>query len=140
MPANIILLNPPRHFIANEAGLGYLMSLGLIMLGGPLIDAGHSVKLIDHDLNHWSIEKLIQEIADFKARYILLGHSGSTASHPIVVETVRMLRKAFPNICIIYGGVYPSYAFEEIMLYTPEIDVIVRGEGEQTIVDLIHAL
>ena len=85
MPSKIILLNPARHFIANEAGLGYLTPLGLILLGGPLIDAGHSVKLIDHDLNHWSFEKLMQEIAHFQADYVLLGHSGSTASHPVVV-------------------------------------------------------
>ncbi|MBC7878064.1 MAG: radical SAM protein [Anaerolineales bacterium] len=140
MSANIILLNPARHFIANEWGLGYLTPLGLILLGGPLIDAGHFVKLIDQDLNHWSYEKLMQEIAGFQADYVLLGHSGSTASHPVVVQTVQVIQKAFPNICIIYGGVYPSYAFEEIMNQTPEIDVIVRGEGEQTIVDLIGAL
>lgn len=140
MSANIVLLNPARHFIANQAGLGYLTPLGLILLGGPLIDAGYAVKLIDHDLNHWSFEKLLQEIKNFQADYVLLGHSGSTASHLVVVQTVQAIRKSFPNICIIYGGVYPSYAFEEIMRQTPEIDVIVRGEGEQTIVDLINAL
>ena len=140
MSAKIILLNPARHFIANESGLGYLIPLGLILLGGPLIDAGHSVKLIDHDLNHWSYEKLMQEIAHFQADYVLLGHSGSTASHPVIVKTVQFIRKTFPNICIIYGGVYPSYAFEEVMRQTPEINVIVRGEGEQTIVELIAAL
>ena len=140
MSAKIVLLNPARHFIANESGLGYLTPLGLILLGGPLIDAGYSVKLIDHDLNHWSFEKLMKEIAYFQADYILLGHSGSTASHPVIVQTVQAIRKTFSNIRIIYGGVYPSYAFEEIMHQTPEIDIIVRGEGEQTIVDLINAL
>jgi anaerobic magnesium-protoporphyrin IX monomethyl ester cyclase len=140
MSPKIILLNPARHFIANEAGLGYLTPLGLILLGGPLIDAGYSVKLIDHDLNHWSLEKLAQELRDFQANYILVGHSGSTASHPIVVQTVQALRRLFPRVCIIYGGVYPSYAFEEIMQQTPEIDFIVRGEGEQTIVELVNAL
>jgi len=140
MSTNIILLNPARHFIANESGLGYLTPLGLILLGGPLIDMGYNVKLIDQDLNHWSFEKLMQEIAFFQADYILLGHSGSTASHPVAVKTVKAIRKSFPNICIIYGGVYPSYAFEEIMQQTPEIDVIVRGEGEQTVVELINAL
>lgn len=137
MPANITLLNPARHFIANEAGLGYLTPLGLILLGGPLIDAGHSVKLIDHDLNHWPFEKLTQEIANFQADYVLLGHSGSTASHTVVVKTVQEIRKAFPTVRIIYGGVYPSYAYQSILREVPEIDVIVRGEGEKTILDLI---
>jgi anaerobic magnesium-protoporphyrin IX monomethyl ester cyclase len=137
MSTNIILLNPARHFIANEAGLGYLTPLGLTLLGGPLIDAGYSVKLIDHDLNHWSLEKLMREIASFQADYVLLGHSGSTASHPVVVRTVQAIRSTFPNIRIIYGGVYPSYAYQSILQDVPEIDVIVRGEGEKTVIDLI---
>jgi anaerobic magnesium-protoporphyrin IX monomethyl ester cyclase len=82
----------------------------------------------------------MQEIANFQADYVLLGHSGSTASHPVVVETAQAIRIAFPDICIIYGGVYPSYAFEEIMRETPEFNIIVRGEGEQTIVELVDAV
>ena len=37
---------------------------------------------------------------------------------------------------IVYGGVYPSYAFESILNETPAIDVIARGEAEQTILEL----
>src|SRR5678809_281236 len=79
MAGRIVLINPARHFIANEHGLGYLIPLGLVCIGGPLIDAGFTVKLIDHDLYGWSYPRLIKEISDFKADYILLGHSGSTA-------------------------------------------------------------
>lgn len=139
MSANILLINPARHFIANQTGLGYLTPLGLVLLGGPLIDAGFNVKLIDHDMNGWDIKKLIQEIKKFSPDYILLGHSGSTASHTTVVDTVREIRKHFSDVKIIYGGVYPSYAYQSILEDVPEIDVIVRGEGEKTILDLISA-
>ncbi|HKG53903.1 MAG TPA: hypothetical protein VKB04_06555, partial [Anaerolineales bacterium] len=67
MSGRIILINPARHFIANEHGLGYLIPLGLISIGGPLIDAGFTVKLIDHDLYGWSYQRLIKEISDFHA-------------------------------------------------------------------------
>ena len=50
MAERVLLINPARHFIANEHGLGYLIPLGLVCIGGPLIDAGFSVRLIDHDL------------------------------------------------------------------------------------------
>ena len=83
MSAKILLINPARHFIANKVGLGYLTPLGLVLIGGPLIDAGHQVKLIDHDMNGWSYQKLINEIKKFQPDYILLGHSGSTASHNV---------------------------------------------------------
>jgi anaerobic magnesium-protoporphyrin IX monomethyl ester cyclase len=137
MSARIMLINPARHFIANQAGLGYLTPLGLVLIGGPLIDAGFEVKLADHDMNGWTTEQLLQEIEGFRPKYILLGHSGSTASHNVAANTVRKIRAVFHEVRIIYGGVYPSYAYQSILQEVPEIDVIVRGEGEKTIIDLI---
>ena len=60
MSGRIVLINPARHFIANKHGVGYLIPLGLVCIGGPLIDAGFTVKLIDHDLYGWSYRKTDQ--------------------------------------------------------------------------------
>ena len=138
MSERIVLINPARHFIANEHGLGYLIPLGLVCIGGPLIDAGFAVKLIDHDQNGWPEERLIKELTDFGTDYILLGHSGSTAAHKTALKTIRAVHKILPHIRVVYGGVYPSYADRVVMAECEEIDVIVRGEGEQTIVGLIR--
>ncbi len=139
MSARIVLLTPSRRFIANQFGLGYQIPLGLVLLGGPLVDAGHTVKLIDNDLYGWSPERLISEIAAFRPDHILIGHTGSTAAHTTCLKTATELRAAFPQTTIIYGGVYPSYADEITLRDCPAIDVIVRGEGEQTILNLIAA-
>jgi anaerobic magnesium-protoporphyrin IX monomethyl ester cyclase len=138
MAGRIVLINPARHFIANEHGLGYLIPLGLVSIGGPLIDAGFTVKLIDHDLYGWSDQRLIQEVSDFRADYILLGHSGSTAAHKTALRTIRAIHQQIPHIRVVYGGVYPSYADRMVMTECKDIDVIVRGEGEQTIVGLMR--
>jgi anaerobic magnesium-protoporphyrin IX monomethyl ester cyclase len=138
MSGRVILINPARHFIANEHGLGYLIPLGLVCIGGPLIDAGFTVKLIDHDLYGWSYERLIQEVSDFKADYILLGHSGSTAAHKTAIKTIKVIHEKLPQIRVVYGGVYPSYADRAVMAECEEIDAIVRGEGEQTVVGLLR--
>ena len=138
MTARVVLINPARHFIANAHGVGYLIPLGLVCIGGPLIDAGFDVKLIDHDLYGWSDQKLMKEVADFKADYILLGHSGSTAAHKTAIRTIRAIHDKLPYLRVVYGGVYPSYAHQSIMVECEEIDAIVRGEGEQTVVGLIR--
>ena len=140
MSGRVLLINPARHFIANHYGVGYLIPLGLVSIGGPLIDAGFTVKLIDQDAYGWSLQKLIKEVGKFQADYVLLGHSGSTASHKVSVKTFQEIRKTFPNTHTIYGGVYPSYADRGILRECNEIDYIVRGEGEQTILELIQAL
>ncbi|MBA3469941.1 MAG: radical SAM protein [Herpetosiphonaceae bacterium] len=139
MAARIILLTPARRFIANRFGLGYQVPLGLVFLGGPLLDAGHTVRLIDNDLYGWAPQRLIAEIGSFKPDWILLGHTGSTAAHPCCLVTAQVLRDAFPSVKIAYGGVYPSYAAAESLNACPALDVIVRGEAEQSIVELMAA-
>src|SRR5512144_3271333 len=138
MSGRVVLINPARHFIANAQGLGYLIPLGLVYIGGTLIDAGFTVKLIDHDLYGWSDQRLIKEIADFKADYILLGHSGSTAAHKTTIKTIRAIHEKLPSLRVVYGGVYPSYADRAVMAECKAIDAIVRGEGEETVVSLIR--
>ncbi|MFZ5883715.1 MAG: radical SAM protein [Chloroflexota bacterium] len=140
MSGRVLLINPARHFIANQNGLGYLVPLGLICIGGPLVDAGFTVKLIDHDAYGWSFKKLRREVGKFQPDYVLLGHSGSTAAHKTALETIHEIKQTFPHVKVIYGGVYPSYADQSILRDCHEIDVIVRGEGEQTSVELIRAL
>ncbi len=135
----IILLTPARRFIANRFGLGFQIPLGLVLIGGPLLDAGHAVRLIDNDAYGWSHEKLIKEIQHFRADCVMLGHTGSTAAHDTCTDTARALRNALPDVRIVYGGVYPTYAANEILQRHPAIDVIVRGEGEQTVLDLVAA-
>jgi len=104
MAGRVVLINPGRHFIANARGLGYLIPLGLVSIGGPLIDAGFTVKLIDHDLYGWSFPRLIKEIADFNADYILLGHSGSTAAHKTALKTIKTIHQKLPHLRVVYGG------------------------------------
>ncbi len=139
MATRILILNPARHFIANMNGLGYLTPLGLVLLGGPLLDAGYDVKLIDHDMNGWDMKTLLIEVGKLQPKYVLLGHSGSTASHDVAVKTIREIKSVFPDLRVMYGGVYPSYAYQSILQEVLEIDVIVCGEGEQTVLDAIQA-
>jgi anaerobic magnesium-protoporphyrin IX monomethyl ester cyclase len=139
MSSRVVLLTPARRFIANRFGLGYQIPLGLVCVGGPLVDAGHTVKLIDNDLYGWSPRRLVAEIARFKPDSVLLGHTGSTAAHPTCLATARVLRAAFPGLRIAYGGVYPSYAAESTLQECRAIDVVVRGEAEQTVVELVAA-
>jgi len=139
MPSRVLLLTPARRFISNRYGVGFQIPLGLVLIGGPLVDAGHTVRLIDNDLHGWNPKRLIAEIRNFAPDCIMMGHTGSTAAHHTCLNTARFLREAFPNIPIAYGGVYPSYAWEHTLNECPAIDIIVRGEAEQTAIDLVEA-
>jgi anaerobic magnesium-protoporphyrin IX monomethyl ester cyclase len=136
----ILLINPPHPSIGSRIPLEHLPPLGLLSVGGPLIDAGHQVQLLDAEFGPLSTRQIVEQAASFGPEAILISHSGSTSGHPIVAEITRALRRAFSKTWIIYGGVFPTYHWREILTDEPQIDFIVRGEGEQTTVHLVNTL
>ena len=136
----ILLLNPPHPSIGSRIPLEHLPPLGLLSLGGPLLDQGHQVELLDAEFGPLSVAEILERIRHYGPQAVLVGHSGSTSGHPVVTQITRALRKALEQTWIIYGGVFPTFHWPEIMEQEPQIDFIVRGEGEKTIVRLIRAL
>lgn len=136
----ILLINPPHPSIGSRIPQEHLPPLGLLSVGGPLIDAGHSVRLLDAEFGPMPTCKIVDCALTFAPEAVLIGHSGSTSGHPIVAEITHALRAALPQVSIIYGGVFPTYHWRQILKKEPHIDIIVRGEGEETALRLIQAL
>jgi anaerobic magnesium-protoporphyrin IX monomethyl ester cyclase len=62
------------------------------------------------------------------------------AANPAALQLMRAIKGALPELVTVYGGVYPTYAAEELMSAEAAVDFIVRGEGEVTAFELISAL
>src|SRR5262245_40719326 len=136
----ILLVNPPHPSIGSRIPREHLPPLGLLALAGPLLDAGHDVKLLDAEFGPMTLDEIMAESQAYQPEAVLLGHSGSTSGHPSAVRIVRAMRAALPHAWIVYGGVFPTYHWLQIMEQEAAIDFIVRGEGEETIVRLVTAL
>ncbi len=137
---NILLINPTHRSIGSRMAHEHLPPLGLLSIGGPLIDAGYSVELFDADYSNLSIPAIVEEASNRQPDIILMGHSGSTSAQPIINTLSVRLKKIMPELKIVIGGVFPTYHWEEILSDNPEIDYVVCGEGEQIILDLVNAL
>ncbi|MFT5680221.1 MAG: anaerobic magnesium-protoporphyrin IX monomethyl ester cyclase [Myxococcota bacterium] len=136
----ILLINPPHTAIGSRIPGEQLPPLGLLSVGGPLIDAGHDVTLLDAEHGPMSLDAIRQYAVAHDPEAILFGHSGSTSIHPTVATLSKMLARAIPGVVLVYGGVFPTYHWREVLTEEPQIDVIVRGEGEATAVRLLNAL
>ena len=111
----ILLINPPHPSIGSRIPREQLPPLGLLSIGGPLIDAGHDVELIDAEFGPMRIAEIVTQAVMHLPDAILLGHSGSTSGHPVICALTRALRKALPGVWIIYGGVFPTYHWRDVL-------------------------
>ncbi len=55
------------------------------------------------------------------------------------VPLTRRLRERYPRLPIVWGGYFPSL-YPRPVLQAPYVDWIVRGQGEQTLVELLEVL
>jgi len=136
----ILLLNPPHTAIGSRIPDDHLPPLGLLAIGGPLIDAGFAVELLDADYEPLLPDEIVRQIVGAAPRIVMVGHAGSSTAHPTIVDLVTRIKAVLPETIIVYGGVFPTCHWREILMQCPAIDVIVRGVGERTAVLVARAI
>jgi anaerobic magnesium-protoporphyrin IX monomethyl ester cyclase len=127
----ILLINVPHPSIGSRIPDDHLPPLGLLAIGGPLIDDGHEVRLIDGEFGPMPVQAIVTEAVSFFPDAVLFGHSGSTSGHPVIAEVAHCIAEAMPRAHIIYGGVFPTYHWREILAQEAHVTAIVRGEGKK---------
>ena len=135
-----VLVNPPHTAIGSRVPDDHLPPLGLLAIGGLLLNAGHGVRLVDAEFGPMSLMQIVRSALADGPDCILIGHSGSTSAHPTAVRIAEMLKVEAPSIVIVYGGVFPTYHWREVLAETAAFDIVVRGEGERTMVALASSM
>ncbi|MBI3133388.1 MAG: magnesium-protoporphyrin IX monomethyl ester anaerobic oxidative cyclase [Bacteroidetes bacterium] len=136
----LLLINPPHKSIGSRMAGEHLPPLGLLSIGGPLIDSGYNVQLLDADYSNMALDTLVSTTAGIEPDLVLMGHSGSTSAQPVINEISMRLKQKMPTVKIVIGGVFPTYHWNEILKENQAIDYVVCGEGEQIMLDLAAAI
>ena len=108
--------------------------LGILAVATPLLRAGYEVCLIDSTITPNFKKRVLEEARDA----LCLGVSLVTG--PMIRETVeiaRALKEWNPDFPIILGGWHPSLLPKQT-LEAPYIDYVVRGQGEETLLELLQ--
>lgn len=130
---NIALVAPP--YPLEEAPSP---PLGLAYVAAACEAAGAKVKIFDYIVSRYTPEKLKQAMEEFDPDAI-----GSTAVTMNFHEAVRILKDAKaikPSIITMMGGPHVSFDIENTFASRPEVDLIVVGEGEKTLLELVPVL
>ena len=129
-----ILFAVPRSFNPKQMYREYPLGVGF--LGTLLQAAAHEVRVFDQNVEGLEDELLFAEIAGFQPA--LVGFSVITPNYPVARRQIRALRQRHPEVRVIAGGVHASLFPEDLIADGAE--VVVRGEGEQIIVELAARL
>ena len=114
---------------------GYTPSpLGLLYLAGYIRNKCKvRVSIID--------ASLLGETALFHAlawlKPDLVGISSLTPGRLEATRVARLAKQMYPKSKTVLGGIHPTLMWQQIMQEYPEVDFIVRGEGEETLYDLV---
>ncbi|WP_339528014.1 B12-binding domain-containing radical SAM protein, partial [Pseudomonas sp. EL_65y_Pfl2_R96] len=93
------------------------------------------------------IDAMTTNLSDDQVRQILIDEKpdvvGSPAITPSIYKAERLLQLAkeiHPGALTILGGIHATFMYQQVLTEAPFIDAIVRGEGEEIIVNLLRAL
>ncbi len=134
----ILLIHPNYHSGGAEIA-GNWPPAWVAYLAGALKQAGFpDVRFIDAMTNDLSDEALARRIAAEEPDIV-----GATAITPSIYKAERALqiaKETNPNIVTLLGGVHATFMFKQVLSEAPWIDAIVRGEGEEILVEVIRAI
>ncbi len=141
MGPHICLIAPPLTRTARS------LPLGLLSLGGALRKRGISVSLLDFNFAYQQDEELIEErFFDYardeiiRSGAILFGITSLCSNYPLALRLASLIKESIPDSMVVIGGPQASLVYEETLLKFPAVDVVVVGEGEETLCELIERL
>ncbi len=126
----VTLINPPQFTRYPQP------PVGLAIIAAVLEREGYQVRLLD--ANALSLQP--NDIAPLVTDANVVGLTAMTPTISAAMSIAHQLKQANPGLTIILGGAHATLLPEETLAATPEIDIIVRGEGEETITELLLGL
>ena len=136
----VLLLRPPRYvWPFTSARSGFWPPLGLLSLAAAvrrnLLEV--HVEVWDAPGRKMGWRTLATKLA--AERLDVLGLGEETVSAHEALRAAQLIKQLHPACVVVAGGVYFAHAVEET-LRDGAVDVIVRGEGEATFVELLRHL
>jgi len=135
MSVDIVLVNPPVS-LAGFIRIGE--PLGLCYLASALRNNGYQVKIIDANIQSMSLEQISSVIIS-ESPYIV-GLSCMTHNVRQCIQLARAIKKLCLDVHICIGGYLATVAHLNLLKDFQVIDSAIRGEGEETIVELADVL
>jgi anaerobic magnesium-protoporphyrin IX monomethyl ester cyclase len=108
--------------------------LGLAYMAGVLAQNGAEIKIIDSPVLGYNHKNIKTELEGFQPDMVGVGSMTPTVESAL--KCAQVAKEACPEAQILMGGPHATFADIDILSSEKAVDIIVRGEGEETIVEL----
>jgi len=132
--ADVLMVYPKTGFDVEGA---IAPPFALLTVAAPLLKAGYTIKIIDQRVDASWKSKLKDELK--KSPFYVATTSMSGTQIKFALQISKIVRENAKEIPIVWGGVHPTILPEQT-LENPNIDIVVEGEGEITLLELTGAL
>lgn len=136
---DVLLVNPRNPPSGGSECAGFTCeNLALGYLSSSLETAGARTLIIDCDLDELSAEQ-IASLCEEK-RPVVVGITALSRNANDAIEIARQIKRRCPAIRTVLGGLHFTYCGEKVLEKIPEVDFVIRGEGELSMVALYKYL
>ncbi len=144
--SRVLFVTPPYKCWGQQM-IGNWPPLHLVYLAGAAVHAGHEAKIYDAMYKDTSYDEIRQQIEAYKPDvvmsldYLPVTGAISTCTVPAAVGALKVAKEVDPAIHTLIGGPHPTFMYEEMLAEKDNpVDVILRGEMEATLEELLDAL
>lgn len=112
--------------------------LGLMYIAAVLEKEGLDVSIVEMRFleNPWArLEKILSGQGGG-----VVGVTATSYTFPDAIKVVKMAKAISEDFITIIGGVHVTFTSSETLMSIPEVDIVVIGEGERTMLELCKAL
>jgi radical SAM superfamily enzyme YgiQ (UPF0313 family) len=126
----ITLINPPQDTRYSQP------PLGLALIAAILAKEGYTVNLLDANAFGLKPEEIPPQVEGAD----VIGLTAMTPTIGTALKIAGLLKRKNPHLKTILGGPHVTLLPEDTLTASPDVDVIIRGEGDITVIDLLKAL
>jgi radical SAM superfamily enzyme YgiQ (UPF0313 family) len=132
----ITLVNPP--YPPSVHSHPPFIPLGIAYLGAVAEKAGHQVIAIDCQAEKLSYEDFRERIS--KTPSDIIGVTATTLLYKSAMKLITIAKEVQPQATTILGGSHGTFWDENALKEYPALDIVVRREGEMTLLELTDKL
>ncbi|MDH5678144.1 MAG: B12-binding domain-containing radical SAM protein [Nitrospinota bacterium] len=138
MNSMVLLCVPPQGYFAERWQDSSMPSLGVLYMAACLKREGIPVRTLPAFVLKLNIADIVRQVEE--ERPSIFGVTVTTENRLEAFDLARAVKRAVPETHVVLGGPHCMATGLDTLTHVPEVDVVVSGEGEETIVELFRAV